>query len=831
LADGEDLAQRLTRGPISVDDALPIALQIAEALEAAHEKGIIHRDLKPSNVMVGSDGGVKVLDFGLAKVWEPEASETDLTKSPTLTEQMTQAGVILGTAAYMSPEQARGKPVDKRADIWAFGVLLYEMLTGQQSYSGKTITDIIAAVVTRDPDWEALPPQTPSQIHRLLARCAQKEPRERLHDIADARIEIEEAITAPDSRLAEVTPPKAQRRAFLLVTAVVAAASLGLATWSLTRLAWKAQQPLSRFVIGPPASQPLHLTVAHTDLAVSPDGRTIVYTGLQDGDRHLFVRSLEELEATPLRGTERGVSPFFSPDGQWVGFYDQSSLKKVRIEGGSVVTICDAADGVEGASWASNDSIVFAKGTLGTGLFRVSAGGGEPEVLTSPVAERREVLHVRPDVLPGGRGVLFMAFSGDRESLAGGRIPVSGGRIPVSEGRVAVLDLETGMYKTLVQEGSNPRYSPTGHLLYGVKGTLRAAAFDLQRLELTGDSFPIVEGILSKVSGAVNFAFSSDGTLAYVPGAQEELGANLALVWIDRDGQRETIPATLGASPSPRVSPDGGRIAFEVQDATGSDVFVLDLARDTFRRLTFDRAFDSSPLWTPDGHGLVFSSTRDGARNLYFKAADGTGNVERLTMSTNEQIAHSWFADRMTLVLNERDAERETWNVLTLPLEGERVPERVLDSEFDELSPQVSPNGRWIAYSSNESGRSEIYVRPLPNVQTGRWQVSTDGGMLPMWSPNGRELFYRALVQARYAPFATAGDMMVVNIENAPTFTHGRPEILFETQGLAGRRGSSYDVSPDGERFLMVSRSEGRSLPIHLVLNWFEELNHRVPGN
>ena len=639
-----------------------------------------------------------------------------------------------------------------------------------------------------------------------------------------ARLELEEALTDPDSRSAEVTPPKIRPGAFSLVTVVVVVASLGLATWSLTRLAWQARRPLSRFVIGPPASPPLHLTVAHTDLVVSPDGRTIVYTGLKDGDRHLYVRSLEELEATPLRGTERGVSPFFSPDGQWVGFYDQSSLKKVRIQGGSAVTICDAAEGMEGASWASDDSIVFARGTPGTGLFRVSAGGGEPEVLTTPDAQKREVLHVKPDVLPGGRGVLFMAFSGDRESL-------TGGRIPVSESRIAVLDLETGVYKILVQEGSNPRYSPTGHLLYGVSGTLRAVGFDLQRLQVTGDSFPVVEGIVTKISGAVNFAFSPDGTLAYVPGAQVKPAANLALVWIDRDGQQETIPAALGASPSPRVSPDGDRIALDVRDATGSDVFILDLARDALRRLTFDTASDSFPLWTPDGKGLVFSSSRDGAQNLYLKAADGTGEVERLTKSAGQQVAHSWSADSSTLILNERDAETGTWDVLTLPLEGERVAERLLDGEFDELAPQVSPDGRWIAYSSNESGRSEIYVRPLPNVESGRWQVSTDGGMMPKWSPNGRELFYRALTQARYAPSATAGDMMVVSIENAPAFTHGRPEILFETEGLDSRPSSFYDISPDGERFLMVSRSEFRARPIHLVLNWFEELNHLVPGN
>ncbi|HYV30534.1 MAG TPA: protein kinase, partial [Candidatus Binatia bacterium] len=772
--------------PLPLDEALGIARQIAEALEAAHERGIIHRDLKPANIKVTEGGTVKVLDFGLANAFNPQDSAANLnqTNSPTLGMAATQAGVILGTAAYMSPEQARGKPVDKRTDIWSFGCVLYEALTGRQAFAAETVSDTIAAILGRDPDWQALPVATPTKILDLLRRCLQKDVSHRLRDIGDARIEIEEALD-PSRAIpvigAVLVEPRAVRRrqAIAWSLTALAAASIGALVWSLLRAPAPPTRPIVRLAVSLPPSDRLALGLTPT-ITLSPDGSRLVYVANHSGAQQLYVRPIDRLEATAIPGTEGAESPFFSPDGQWLGFFAEGKLKKVSLSGGAPLTLCSAPLN-RGASWGPDDNIILNLSFGVSGLFQVSAAGGTPKPLTIPDGKKGEISHRWPQILPGGKAVLFTNWSGGS----------------FDDARIGVQSLETGERRTLLEGGTYARYVPSGHLVYARAGGLVAVPFDLKRVAVTGPPVSILEDVsMHPTSGVAEFSSSDSGSLAYVAGGTR--GDERTRLWVDRKGAAQALPASPRAYFSPRLSPDGQRLAVGIFGISGSNqgVWLYDLARGTLTRLA-ETALVPFPFWTPDGKGLTVNLAQQGPLNLFWMAADGGGSAERLTTSDNPQFPGSWSPDGQVLAFSEVDPTTG-YDIWVLRLEGDRKPQPFLHTPSNESAPTFSPDGRWLAYQSDESGREEIYVRPFPSPG-GKWLISTEGGTQPVWARNGRELFYR-----------NGDKMMAAAVETKPTFAAAKPKLLFEGHYETGIYPSlpNYDVSPDGRRFLMIKSSE-----------------------
>ena len=618
LVEGPTLADRISKGPIPLDEALPIAKQIAEALEAAHEAGVIHRDLKPANIKVREDGTVKVLDFGLAKALDPNPTG-DPSQSPTLTAAATQMGVIMGTAAYMSPEQARGKPVDRRSDIWSFGAVLYEMLTAERLFGGRDVSETLGAVLRLDPDWDALPDDAPPHLSALLERCLQKEPRQRLHHAADIRLVLEGAFEQAQSPVGAAGASQTRwRRALPLVlsASAITAAMSGLAVWLATQPATSA---VIRLGLPLDAGEPLQIAAAAPDLAISPDGERVAYiVGDRYGGGRLHVRSLDESASEILVPEGPLYSPFFSPDGESVGFFDRTRplvLKSVPSAGGSISTICELESDLRGATWGDDGHIIFGQFGSQSGLWRVSATGGEPEQLTTPNVSQGEIDHVYPQILPGGQAVLF-TITAER----------------IEESLIAVLSLDTLEHTVLLRGGSYPRYSPTGHVLYGMEGTLFAVGFDRDRLETLGSPVSVQQGLLTKGQGAANFDLSASGSLIYTPGSFSPSGER-RLVWVNRQGEEEEIGVPSALYTAPRISPDGRYVAVEVMDQENMDVVVFDLQRDIGTRLTIDPGADSNPLWTPDGQSVVFSSDRGEGTGIYQRRADGTGQAELLVKS------------------------------------------------------------------------------------------------------------------------------------------------------------------------------------------------------
>jgi eukaryotic-like serine/threonine-protein kinase len=831
LVEGEDLSQRIARGPIALDEALPIAKQICEALEAAHEQGIIHRDLKPANIKVRDDGSVKVLDFGLAKLSEKSGATTsDASLSPTITSpaMMTGVGVLLGTAAYMSPEQAKGRPADRRSDIWAFGCVLYEMITGRRAFDGETTTEVLGAVLHLEPNWDLVPSNVPQPIRILVQSCLVKDRRTRIRDITTAAFVFDRMDRlAPLASGAVHRSPSARMKwvAALAAAAIIVAAVAGTAVWIVTRQNQLSR--LSRLSLGASGSSAPTIIDTEPALAITPDGSSIIYVG--NRGTQLFVRRLDVLEPTAVF-TGSSFGPFVSPDSRWIGFSDGVALKKVAVTGGPPVTIATLDGAFRGGTWGSNDQIIFATSSATTGLQSVAGSGGPTKVLTRPDGPRGEGDHDWPELLPGGRAVLFTILSStSRESL--------------DAAQVAVLDLQTGARKVLVRGATHARYLSSGHLVYVAGGMLRAVRFDLASLEIHGAAAPVVSDVMTTSFGGVNAAVANDGTLAYVAGAAGSGPAAHTLVWVDREGHETPIAAPPRLYAGPRLSPDGARVVVWSYDQE-ADLWQWDFMRQTLTRLTFEPAVDAAPWWAPDGRRLVFSSNRAGDANfdLYSISGDGTGSIVRLTNSPTLKFTTGMTLDGGAVVFSEGPVGRRDLRLLSLPPAAAASPQppptggtsipvtadvrTLIATRFDEGGGTVSPDGHWLAFESDSSGRLEIYVRPFPDVEGGQWLVSTEGGQRAVWAHSGRELFYNA----------GDGTLMAVSVEaHGTTWSAGAPKKL-----ITGRYFSSrvlavphYDVTADGQRFLMIKETStqavGSELPIIIVQNWTEELKRLVP--
>ena len=704
LIEGETLAERIARGPIPVDESIEIASEIALALEEAHEKGIVHRDLKPANIKLTPDGHVKVLDFGLAKIFAEDTPEADSSMSPTLTRDATRVGVILGTAAYMSPEQAKGKHVDKRTDIFAFGAVLYEMLVGKRAFPGDDVSEILASVIKLEPAWNALPPVPSPRVEELLHRCLEKDVKKRRRDIGDVRIEIEQPhseVTLAESRL-----PWRHTAALLAFGMLVS----GVAVWNLHKPAGELDA-VRRFSIATPQAQ---LSANVRPLALSRDGSMLAYTATDPGGRSaISLRFLEQFGATAIDGTSGGLQPFVAPDGNWLGFHASGDLKKVSLYGGTPVTLVQGVPFGGGASWGDGGTIVF--GTV-TGLARVAASGGDVEQLTTAENAGEGIRHRWPQFLPGAEAVLFT---------------VSRGRV---ESSIEVVWMESGQRRALVENGTDGRYSASGHLMFMSEARVHAAPFDLQRLEITGPAVPILDDVRVSGAGAALYDLSDDGTLAYYTRAQFPLRE---IVWVDRSGDADLVFEASRFQSWARLSPEENRILMAIRDEQGaSSIWTYDLTRQAMSRLTFQRR-DARPVWSPDGAWVAYRSNRDGRTAIYRKRADGSGEGEFLASIEGAPVPQSFLPDGSVLAFTSLYGGNDLGFV---DIGGDSEPDIAREPDSEQLSPAFSPTGSRIAYVSGESGRYEVFVRDYPGPG-GKWQISSEGGQEPVWSKDGRELF------------------------------------------------------------------------------------------
>ena len=819
LVEGPTLADRIAQGPIPVDEALLIAKQIAEALEAAHEQGIIHRDLKPANVKVRPDGTVKVLDFGLAKALDAAAQVVP--DPPTITSPaMTRAGVLLGSAAYMSPEQVRGVAVDRRADIWAFGCVLFEMLTGRRLFDGATISDTLAEVLRKEIDWQALPSNTPAPARSLLRRCLARDVRSRLRDIGDARLTIEEYLASPTDTDSSVAVPPAARSKWRHVVpwaALIAVATLtAIATRSLSRP-------------DAPVAPSLHVTIGLGDgltmnpvqgatAVISPDGTTLAFVGRKGAKEapQLYVRRLDQLQARALAGTQNASNPFFSPDGQWLGFFTDPvaspKLSIVPISGGAVTALGGVTSN-RGGSWAPDGSIVFTpNGERGTTLMRVSRAGGPVQPVTK--LEGREVTHRWPQVLPGGTSVLFTAHS-----QAGA----------YNQANLVVASLNGDSRKVVHRGGYHGRYLPTGHLAYIHKTTLFVAPFDLAGLEVTGPAAPVLEDVTSDPTTAgAQFAFSNDGALVYTRG--QGLNTDVTILWAEQSGTTRALRSLAGDYANLRFSPDGRWLAMDIGDNWGeSAIWILDPARDVMTRLAAGGAVASNPTWTPDGKRIAFAAQKGGELvfNMYWQKADGTGGTERLLESKQRQSPASFHPGGKFLAFHE-EAAPGNWDIGLLPIDGNEAlgwkvgtPRVILNGPDHEVDPAFSPDGRWLAYVSRESGLPQIYVLSFPELR-GRSHVSIEGSFQPTWSPNRSELLYCTLEgRIMVVPYRVLGDTFTP--DKAREWSPGlRSQVTVPNRAFA--------LHNDGRRLAVF---KGADLPVRdhvvLMLNFFDKVRRVAP--
>jgi serine/threonine protein kinase/Tol biopolymer transport system component len=808
LVPGETL-----KGPLPLETALDYARQIADALEAAHEKGITHRDLKPANVMITPSGVVKVLDFGLAFVaHDPASGGADPVNSPTLTMRATQAGMIVGTAAYMSPEQASGKPVDKRADIWSFGVVLWEMLTGQRLFEGETVSHTLADVLRGPIDFSRLPANTPKTIRDLLRRCLNRDVKKRLRDIGEARIAIEESLSGAAQESEAVAASVPQKRSILpwIAAAVLAiiAAGLGMVAYRATRPQEKSAVRLD-MDLGPDRSE---RSGFGPDVVLSPDGTRLAYLS-QD---RLFTRRLDQSQGTELAGTQGAINPFFSPDSQWIAFAAGGKLKKVSVVGGSAVTLCDAAI-LEGGSWGE-DGFIVASLNLTGGLVRIPAEGGAAMPLTEVDRGRRESTHRWPQILPGGKAVVFTSHTA----------PIG----LFDDAVIQAVSLTDGRRKTLRQGATFGRYFPTttgvGHLVYVNRGTLFAVPFDPAALEARGPAVPILEQVAySALNGPAKLDASLSGTLVYENGGSD--AGLVTLQWLEEGGKTRPLLAKPGNYGRPSVSPDGRRVALEIVDGSNQDIWVQDLERDTATRLTFSGK-GYRPIWTPDGRSIVFQDPE----GLSWTRADGGGQPQPLLRTKGTAWPWSFTPDGKRLAYFELGAGG--YDLWTVPIEGDSAapragkPEALLQTPFDERYAVFSPDGRWVAYVSNESGAYETYVRAFPEATSGggKWQISNGGGTYPMWSRTGRQLFFETLDnRVMTAAYTVQGN----------SFVSEKPRLWSERKlSNLTNNSSNIDLAPDGKRFAVILPVEQTGSPqarsrVTFIENFFEEVRRKAPAS
>ena len=769
----------------------------------AHDAGIVHRDLKPSNVIRTPEGVVKLLDFGIAT----SVREQSEPGSVTMMSPGTRQGGIVGTASYMSPEQARGAAIDRRTDIWSFGCVAYELFCGRRAFEGQTETDTIAAVLRAEPDWVAIPSAVPARIRDLLRRCLEKDPARRIRDARDLRLTIEDLQAAPELPTArpEADRPAPIRRSSLWMMGaalVIVGAALGaLAGWR-----WLAAEP------APPRQVmrfPLRMDPATLfqgqgpTMAISNDGTAMVYGIVEGLGQQLYLHRLGDLAPTPISGTSAANTPFFSPDGQWIGFWSGNKLKKVRTSGGEPVIVADDPIG-RGATWLTDDTIVFSSRSGAKSLlYRVPASGGTPIPIKGADDKRPEHM-IWPDALPGGRAVLFTSWADAVESSS-----------------IAVVSLDTGEVRVLVRNGSFPRYTPTGHLLFGrregANTTLWAVAFDPETLQLSGEPL-VVQDVQVNVGGAGQFDVSDDGTLVYVA---PRLVPEKSLVWVDQTGAATSLVSARGGYVAPRLSPDGRRIAVSMRDKDKAEIWIHDIDRNGAPvRLTFENGLARAPIWSPDGQWIVFSSATGAGELLMRKRADGTGTAEPLTPAGGEQTASSWSPDGKWIALTERRMGND--DVMMLAMEGKRGVQPFVRTPFRDMGGSFSPDGQFIAYVSTETDRPQIHVRQFPDTGQ-KWIVSNTGGTEPVWARDGKKLFYRS-----------GNRMLAAGVTTTPAFRATAPLALFDMRfdpDFAGGGRAGYDVAADG-RFLFLDSGleRPRDLTLNVAVNWFEELTRRVPS-
>jgi len=736
--------------------------------------------------------------------------------SPTASIHATQAGIILGTAAYMSPEQATGKPVDRRSDLWAFGAVLLEMLTGRQVFTGETVSHVLVSVLKSEPDWTTLPVDTPAPIRRLLHRCLEKERRQRLADAADARLEIEEALTAPSAAVgseASLEPGLRPSWSPALPWALLAATGIALIASVLAWSPWQSAPPPAvrklLTTIGADASLP---TDAGASAILSPDGTTLAFVAQRAGQSRLFIRKLDQLQADLLAGTEGVASPFFSPDGRWIGFFAGGKLKKISVTGGAAITLSDAPTG-RGGTWTEDTIIFTPANTINTQLWRVSAAGGTPAAFGT--LSKGAVTQRWPQALPGGKAVVLYTEHSSGWNFDGANL--------------VVAPLSGGMPKIVVRGGHYGRYVPSGHLIYVQQGTLFAVRFDLDRLETMGQAVPALEGVIaSPISGGAQLALSSEGTLVY---ASRATAAASPIDWMTRDGKTLVLRATKADWANPRFSPDGQNLALEIADGKQRDIWVYAWPQDRLTQLTFDSSQDSFPVWSPDGRRIVFSSDRaePGTDNLYWVNSDGTGDVTRLTNSPDIQMASSWHPSGKFLAFSAIRGATGA-DILILPLQGDATrgwtpgePRVFLSTSAHEMYPMFSPDGRWLAYRSDEGGGNDVYVRSFPGPG-GPWRVSTEGGMFPRWSTTAPELLFLNLsLKLMFAPYAIAGN----------SFRADKPQLWSPTSLTPAGINYSYDLHPDGKRLAVMAAQDESGVgqnEIVFVFNFFEYLRKIAPA-
>ena len=783
LVEGPTLAERLLSGPMPLADAIATGMQIAQALEAAHEKGIVHRDLKPANIKLTRDGSAKVLDFGLAKAFQVSAAP-EAAQSPTVTADGTRAGTVLGTPAYMSPEQARGQTVDKRTDVWAFGCVLFEMLTGRLAFQGETSSDTIAAILSREPEWTALPASTPEAIRALLRRCLAKDRKNRLRDLGDAALELEAAVSSN----AVVTDSRAgsRRRRLAGVLGILLAVVAGV----IAGRGWPSPEPgvataTLRITAQLPAGTGVTVGPGYaSSLALSPDGRMIVIAGSAEAGQQLYQRTLDRLEAIPLQGTTGATSPFFSPDGQWIGFFAEGHLRKVPAGGGAAVDITAVPEHTYGASWAPDDTIVLVWGARSP-LYGVNARGATAQPITTLATG--EVGHYHPEVLADGRTVLF------------------------DSGRwVHALDRVSKRRVKLV-EGSSPRYASSGHLIFCRGTTLLAVPFDMSRLEITGSIVPLVEGIGGGNTGTKHYAISSSGSLAYLPAA-----ARHSLVLVKADGTERLVTEERQSFENPQFSPDGQKLAVATlaRGDGATDIWVHDLENGTASRLTFDGG--RAPVWTPDGAAVTYSQV-GGRAGIYSKRIDGSGDAQRLVALDEFHWLVGWTPDSRALVFARMEAKRAAGESPSSIWAFSNGQSRRIVGPGPLWGGRLSPDGDWIAYYRFESGTYEVYVTRFPEGGT-RWLMSDSGGRDPSWSPDGTELYYRA------------GDRLLaarLDLKNGARVLSRRLVM----QPFRPPLFDDYDIHPKDGRTLVIVRPE-TDVPdqVTVVVNWFEELKRLAPA-